>query len=118
MHCQLLSAAVHEEFRDFTQARSFLAIRSKLRNCLPRKLFRDLVGAFEAEDGGICGFLLSDVLAGGFSERSGRFFDVKNVVRDLEGPTDCLSKISQSRNVRFRSSRANCASGDGRADKG
>jgi hypothetical protein len=42
------------------------------------------MGALDAVDSRVGGFLLGGVFPGGFSEGSGGFFYVKNVVGDLE----------------------------------
>src|SRR5580693_4094133 len=82
--CTALRAALYQVFGDFAEAGGAVGIGSEFGDGLGGEFVGDLVGAFEAMDGGVGGFLLGGVFAGGFAEGGGGFFDVEDVVGDLE----------------------------------
>src|ERR1039458_10052591 len=54
-------------------------------------LFGHAAGIFQTVDGGESDLVLRGVLAGGLAEGFGRFFDVEDVVTNLEGEADVLA---------------------------
>ena len=61
--------------------------------------------------------MLRDVFAGGLAESSGGFLNVKDVVGDLEGPADGLSKSAQMRDVFFSRADRESSGRDGSANQ-
>lgn len=52
-------------------------------------------GFFEAEDGGVGGFVDGFVFAGGFAELFGGLGDVEDVVDDLEGEAEVIAEFAE-----------------------
>src|SRR5260221_14503474 len=111
------SAADYQELGHLTQAAGAFAVRSKFGDGVVRELMRNFVGALQAVNRGVGGFLLRDIFAGRFAQRRGRFLDVQNVVGNLKCPANRFTKPPQARYVFRASTRAEGTGGDGTANQ-
>ena len=109
-------AAEDQELGDVAERVGFGAVGSEFGDGAVGEIFRDFVGALEAVDCGVGGFVLGDVFAGGLAESGGGFFDVEDVVGDLEGPADFFAEAAEARDVFGLCAGAECAGGDRGAD--
>ena len=107
-----LGTAVQEEVGDLAEARGAVGVGLEGGDGLSGEVVGDLMGAFQAEDRRVGGLLLSDVLACGFAEGSGGFFDIENVVRYLKGPANGFAEVAKASDVFRGSSSADSTCGD------
>jgi hypothetical protein len=94
-----LGAAGYQELGELLQVVGAGAVEFQFFQGFGFEVGGDVAGDFEAMEGGVGGFVLGLVFAGGFAQGGGRFFDVENVVNDLKGPADIFAEIHEATEV-------------------